>query len=54
MLAIFIRMFCESRGQLQYRIPTKEELKKQYEVRGILLWHIRLALFSTTKSFCDK
>ncbi|PAN19775.1 hypothetical protein PAHAL_3G298700 [Panicum hallii] len=26
-----IEMFCESRGQLQYRIPTKEELKKQYE-----------------------
>nr|CAB3461622.1 unnamed protein product [Digitaria exilis] len=26
-----IEMFCESRGQLQYRIPSKEELKKQYE-----------------------
>lgn len=26
-----IQMFCESRGQLQYRIPSKEELQKQYE-----------------------
>ncbi|CAN6328424.1 unnamed protein product [Urochloa humidicola] len=26
-----IEMFCEERGQLQYRIPSKEELKKQYE-----------------------
>ncbi|OEL20163.1 hypothetical protein BAE44_0018818 [Dichanthelium oligosanthes] len=26
-----IEMFCEGRGQLQYRIPKKEELKKQYE-----------------------
>jgi len=48
-------MFCESRGQLQYRIPSKEELQKQYEVGGILLWQIRLALFSTTTiSFLDK
>jgi len=36
LLAILFRMFCESRGQLQYRIPSKEELKKQYEVGGIL------------------
>jgi len=36
LLAIPFRMFCESRGQLQYRIPSKEELKKQYEVGGIL------------------
>lgn len=33
-LELFFRMFCESRGQLQYRIPTKDELKEQYTVRG--------------------
>ncbi|KAK3138899.1 hypothetical protein QOZ80_5AG0374880 [Eleusine coracana subsp. coracana] len=26
-----IEMFCESRGQLQYRIPSKEELLDQYK-----------------------
>jgi hypothetical protein len=28
-----IEKFCEERGQLQYRIPEKAELQKQYEVR---------------------
>jgi hypothetical protein len=28
-------MFCEGRGQLQYRIPPKDQLHDQYKVRGI-------------------
>lgn len=41
------RKFCEERGQLQYRIPPKDELKEKYEVRGVL------ASFSTLFFLCS-
>jgi hypothetical protein len=32
-LALLFRKFCEEKGQLQYRIPSKEELEEKYLVR---------------------